>query len=341
MSYDFLPAVREGVSLIVSIAGASGSGKTRSALRLARGIVGGDMSKVFVIDTEARRALHHADVFIPRFRHLDLQPPFRPERFQEAIQAAIEAGAGAVVTDSFSDEYEGEGGIVEWAETSETPGAAAWKEPKRAHKHFLNYVRQVRVPLIFCLRAEERVRIEPDPDKPRKTRVVPLGWMPVCEKRWMYDMTLSLTLAPDTKGCPRSDLPHKLPDFATAWFRDGQMIDEAAGAALADWARGEDPEAATRAARVFTVMGLNRKTSEFATIERWAKWWDGPIQDAPPDKLKSLQEVNSALLTEYAADYPDVVSGIRERIKARLERAKPTPGGAKAKAPLLAMAGGS
>lgn len=263
VSFYFKPAVREGVSLLVSLAGASGSGKTRSALRMARGIVGGDMSKVFVIDTEARRALHHADMFPTRFMHLDLPPPFRPQRFEDAIGAAVEAGAACIVCDSFSDEYEGEGGLQDWASDSKVPGAGAWKDPKVAHKRFLNFVRQVRVPVIFCLRAEERVKIEPDPDKPGKTRIVPLGWMPVCEKRWMYDMTLSLTLAPDTKGCPRSDLPHKLPDFAEAWFREGEMIGEATGEALAAWGRGEAP-AAPQAPQDKVAAGVADMLAEIA-----------------------------------------------------------------------------
>lgn len=239
---DFTPAIRRDVPLLLAFAGASGSGKTRSALRVASGLVGGDMRKVFVIDTEARRALHHADLFDPPFMHMDMGPPFRPDAFRKAIEAAMKHGAGAIIVDSFSDEYEGDGGLQDWADAEAERGVKSpgnWKAPKLGHKDFLNFVRQVRVPLLFCLRAEERIRIEPDPEKPNKTRVVPLGWMPVCEKRWMFDMAVSMTLAPDaTRGMPRYDLPAKIPDWALSIFPEGRLIDESAGEALRRWASG-------------------------------------------------------------------------------------------------------
>ena len=60
MSYQFRAAVREQTSLMIGIAGPSGSGKTASALKMARGILGGQDEGMFVIDTEASRASHYA-----------------------------------------------------------------------------------------------------------------------------------------------------------------------------------------------------------------------------------------------------------------------------------------
>src|SRR5215470_11276783 len=107
MTFTFTPAVRQQVGLLIALAGASGSGKTYSALRLAKGI--SPSGKIFFIDTEARRGLHYASQF--QFMHADMRPPFSPERFVEGIRAAEEAGAEVVVLDSFSHEYDGEGGI--------------------------------------------------------------------------------------------------------------------------------------------------------------------------------------------------------------------------------------
>ena len=50
MTFSFRPAVREGVALIIGLAGSSGSGKTSTAMRLASGISGGksgSMNEVF------------------------------------------------------------------------------------------------------------------------------------------------------------------------------------------------------------------------------------------------------------------------------------------------------
>lgn len=132
MSFTFRPAVREQTSLLLALAGASGSGKTYSAMLFARGLAGPD-GRIAVIDTEAGRALHYADQF--RFDHADLAPPFTPARYQEAIVAAEDAGYGVIVIDSMSHEYAGEGGIQEWAAELE----AGTPKPGVQHPRFNSY----------------------------------------------------------------------------------------------------------------------------------------------------------------------------------------------------------
>jgi hypothetical protein len=233
MSFMFAPAKRENVSLLIALAGASGSGKTMSALRLAKGIGG----TVAFIDTEERRGLHYADQF--DFLHTDMRPPFRPERFIEGIKAAEAAGANVVVIDSFSMEYDGEGGIMDWAEDlarSGTKSPGNWREPKLAHKKLMNALLQCRASIIFCLRADEKIEIVREGGK---TAVRPLGWIPICEKRFIYEMTASFTLTPDRPGIPHFDLPHKLQQQHRGMFTDKEPISEASGQRLAAWAKGE------------------------------------------------------------------------------------------------------
>ena len=234
MSFQFTPARREQVSLLIALAGASGSGKTYSALRLAKGI--SPSGKIAFIDTEARRGLHYADRF--NFMHADMRPPFRPTRFIEAIHAAEDAGAEVVIIDSFSHEYDGEGGIMDWADELEKGGTKSpgnWKVPKQAHKKMMNALLQCRASIIFCLRADEKIKIERDNGK---TVIVPLGWMPICEKRFAFEMTASFTLTPELPGVPRFDLPHKVQEQHRAMFPEGVPIGEASGEAIAKWARG-------------------------------------------------------------------------------------------------------
>ncbi|WCS27827.1 ATP-binding protein [Methylobacterium sp. NMS14P] len=234
MSFTFAPAVREQVSLLIALAGASGSGKTKSALRLAEGI--SPAGKIAFVDTEARRGLHYADQH--RFLHADMRPPFKPIRFVEAIAAAKAAGAEVVILDSFSHEYDGEGGIIDWADALAESGTKApgnWKEPKLAHKRMMNALLQCRATLIFCLRADEKIEIVREGGR---TQVRPLGWMPICEKRFMYEMTASFTLSPDSPGIPRFDLPHKVQEQHRGFFPERKAIDEACGQQLAAWARG-------------------------------------------------------------------------------------------------------
>lgn len=245
MSFEFRPAVREKVSLLIALAGASGSGKTMSALRLAQGI--SPDGKIFFLDTEARRGLHYAERF--KFLHADMRPPFPPAAFIEGIHAAESAGAEVVIIDSFSHEYDGEGGIMDWADHLAETGVKSpgnWKEPKLAHKKMMNALLQCRASLIFCLRADEKIAIErkevEENGRTRlKTVITPLGWVPICEKRFMYEMTASFTLTPDRPGIPRFDLPHKLQEQHRPMFPAEKHIGEESGKLLAEWARGGRP----------------------------------------------------------------------------------------------------
>ncbi|SEE79265.1 AAA domain-containing protein [Bradyrhizobium lablabi] len=237
MTFHFAPAVRESVTLLIALAGASGSGKTFSALRLAKGMA--PTGKIAFIDTEARRGLHYAEEF--DFLHSDMRPPFRPAAFIEGIRAAEAAGAEVVIIDSFSHEYDGQGGIMDWADELEADGTKSpgnWKVPKGAHKKLMNALLQCRASIIFCLRADEKIRIARENGK---TVVEPLGWMPICEKRFMFEMTASFTLTPDRPGIPHFDLPHKLQRQHRDMFTDKKPIGEDSGAALAEWARGGAP----------------------------------------------------------------------------------------------------
>jgi len=234
MSFTFAPAKREQVSLLIALAGASGSGKTYSALRLARGM--SPKGKIAFVDTEARRGLHYADEF--QFLHADMRPPFAPQRFTQAVGAAEQAGAEIIIIDSFSHEYDGEGGVIDWADTLAANGTKSpgnWKEPKAAHKKMMNAMLQCRASLIFCLRADEKIEIKREGGR---TAVIPLGWAPICEKRFMFEMAASFTLTPDRPGIPHLDLPHKLQIQHRGMFSDKEPISEESGRALAAWARG-------------------------------------------------------------------------------------------------------
>lgn len=263
MTFTLRPAVREKIGLLFGIAGASGSGKTFSALKLACGIANGT-GKVAVVDTEAGRAKHYAPKPGEKadsakgtfdFLHLDFTPPFTPERYVEAIRACEEAGATVIVIDSMSHEWSGEGGcadmqaaeaermatdrktgqLIEWKIEAMT--APAWKKPKMRHARMMARLIQTRTHLIFCMRAQEKIKIVKKADG-KGTEIVPIGFQPICEKSFTYEMSGSMTLHPDTPGQPRYDLHHKLNDELQAIFPEGAKIGDAAGKRLRIWAEG-------------------------------------------------------------------------------------------------------
>lgn len=278
MTFMFAPAVRDRVSLLISIAGVSGSGKTLSALKLARGLAGGDDSKIAFIDTEAGRGKHYSpapgEAQGPNrfaFQYGELLSPFSPEHYREAIKAADDAGFEVIVIDSGSHIWEGEGGVHDmhdkivddltdaarknhtgnWvfdeAKTRDRLSVGAWKTPKAEHKRFVQKLLQTRAHLILCLRADEKMRIEQvEDDRGRKKTVIIQAkdlppkerWSPICEKRLPYEMTISMILTPDKPGFP---IPIKLQDQHKAAIPLDVPISEDSGRMLAEWARGGNP----------------------------------------------------------------------------------------------------
>lgn len=237
--FDIKPAVRENTPAFIALAGPSGSGKTRSALELAVGLAG-PSGRILLADSEGRRALHYADLY--KFDHVEWHPPFTPESIASLIDLAEGRGYTVLIVDSASDEFEGEGGLQEIAAATKDE---FWARTKARHKHALvNRMRRSKIHLIFCLRAEERVRIEKvyDERKGREvTAVTPLGWQPICEKRFLYEVQSSFLFHPATDenpDAPGRPIPIKLYDIHAQFFPADQKITRAAGAELAKWCAG-------------------------------------------------------------------------------------------------------
>ncbi len=241
MTYEFRPSV--GVNFTkapaIAIAGPSGCGKTESAMRLARGYCGPDVPFA-VIDTEEKRSLYKKARYQP-WDWVDFQPPFSPENCVEVLRAA--AQYKAVIFDSGSAEYDGDGGISDIqhetlermckgdAKRMEALGGPAWKDAKSRHKRvFMNYLRRYPTLLIICLRAEPKVKFV---KVEGKTQIVDAGYQPICEKQFMYDMLVGCKMDPDKAGVPEH--VKKLEPDLEPVFIDGQQINEQTGERLAIW----------------------------------------------------------------------------------------------------------
>ena len=247
MSYTFRRAVREQVPLIIGLSGGTGSGKTYSAMRMAKGMAGG---KPFcVIDTENGRASHYADQF--QFDVLDLRAPFSPENYSKAIAAADAAHYPVIVVDSMSHVWAGDGGVLDWQEAEldrmakddwnrrEACKMAAWIKPKMAHKHMMQTLLQVQAHLILCFRAEEKIEMVKVGGKlevrKKETLIGKDGWVPISEKNVPFECTCSFLLLASAPGIPH---PIKLQEQHKPFFSPTACIDESAGEQLAKWATG-------------------------------------------------------------------------------------------------------
>jgi AAA domain len=242
MTTSFRPAVRSNVNLLIGLAGASGSGKTYSALRLASGMANG--KRFVVLDTENGRASHYADQFA--FDVAEIHEPFTPDAYAEAIKAADDAGYSVIVVDSASHEYAGTGGVLDMQEAEyqrmggrDSAKMASWIKPKMEHKKMMQRLLQTRAHLILCFRAEAKIEIIKEDGK---TKIVPKqsligldGWIPVTEKTVPFELTVSLLLTPDRPGIPHAI---KLQEQHKALFPLGKEITEESGRRIAEWAAG-------------------------------------------------------------------------------------------------------
>lgn len=224
--FEIKKAERKGACVTISLAGESGSGKTYSALRLARGLVGPN-GKIGVIDTEQKRASLYADCF-GGFDVIDLGSPFSPERYAEAIDTFKKAGYNAVVIDSMSHEWESEGGILNMVEKSGRKDIGAWKEPKSKHRALMNKIVNSGMHLILCYRVKYEM-IE-QVINGRKTMAKSTEPTIVQEPNSLYDITCEVIL--DKKKVKTIT---KCPEGIEFCFKPDHQLTEQDGADVIEW----------------------------------------------------------------------------------------------------------
>lgn len=238
-------AEREGARLVIGLAGISGSGKTLSALMLAYGLANGDGTKVGFLDTENRRgSLYASDDTYDKIQASlgmeqrpdafwigDLEPPFSPQRYIDAIREFEQAGVEVLVIDSVSHEWEGTGGCEEIA-TLANPMKPQWNKAKAEHKRFMNALLQSNMHVICCIRAREKVKLV---KVNGKTEYEPQGIMPVTEKNVMFEMTASLMMWDSGSAQQVMKCPEELRGIIG---RETGYISAQDGLALRQWVQG-------------------------------------------------------------------------------------------------------
>jgi hypothetical protein len=316
MTFTFRTAIREGVNLLIGIAGGTGSGKTYSAMRMASGIAGD--RRFAVIDTENGRARHYADRF--SFDVCDLGAPFRPDSYAEAIIAADKAGYPVIVVDSMSHVWAGDGGVLDWQEEEldrmagddwkkrESVKMAAWIKPKMSHKHMLQKLLQVKAHLILCFRAEPKIEMVKENGKmviQAKQSLTGLdGWLPVCEKNLPFELTVSFLMTADKPGYPK---PIKLQEQHKAMFPLDKPIDERSGEGVAAWAKGGDVVRPDVLILANAILGAGFEIAD--VLKAWKKASLADVTDVQAalawiDKAKAKLAEKSAPVTATQAGKP-------------------------------------
>lgn len=263
------PAERSGSRVVIGISGPSGSGKTFSALKLARGMVDSP-EEIGFLDTENGRGRLYSSILDGKFLHADMYAPFSPARYRQAIEEFQATGVKVLVIDSGSHEWEGEGGCSDIADQAILNGKAMadWKRAKAEHKKFMSALLQSNMHIIVCLRAREKTSFA-NPKKPEK-----LGLHAVCEKDFMFEMTVSMMMYDSGKVQQFTKLPEELRPIFFESGRDDVhegYIGEAHGRGLIKWVDSgvkvdEDFEQWRSRLQMTASRGVAALTSEAANI---------------------------------------------------------------------------
>lgn len=231
------PAVDNFSTIKMALRGASGSGKTYSALQIAHGLAN-DWSKILVIDTEHSAGLYKK---IGNFSKITISAPYLTEKFLQAFEKAIAAGFKVIIFDSMSHWWSGPGGILDvnaYIEETFYKGNSfrAWNKTNKEHYNPLlnRLIFQDEAHIIFTMRTKVKYVVTTENNK---QKIQKIGMREDMRDGFDYELSLVLDIDQNHIATPLKD--------RTRIF-DGKsfLIDETVGTQILDWIDNvSDPKA--------------------------------------------------------------------------------------------------
>lgn len=238
----FQKAKREQVWLKVLLSGASGCGKSYSALKLATGIAKKCNSDIAFIGTEGSRNKYYADEF--DYDLLELEEPFECEKYMDAIDQAVEGGYKVLIIDSMTHEWK-------WLNEvhDKMPGNSFtnWGKLKPRHHKFMEKVLRSPIHVIATARGKDDWVLE---DKNGKQVPKKVGMGQQQDKDISYEYTVSLMISQDTHVASA--------DKDNTHLFDGryEVLTEKDGERLYGWANKGDAPAPKPETPVYTSTNV-------------------------------------------------------------------------------------
>ncbi|MCG6112900.1 MAG: ATP-binding protein [Paracoccus sp.] len=321
----FIPVteIHDPLTLSIGLSGGSGTGKTYTALLMARGIAetvtGKAGAPIGYVDTENRRALHYKSAF-PEMMHFDFAAVddkgklvgFGPERWIEVIDAAEAAELPVLILDSFSHAWEGVGGVLDLHATTldrltrgddskkDARSQLAWAEVKPRYRRLIDRIVRAKTNIIICTRAKPVMQDFKTKQnaRPTKTRMANVPWDPASDGDLMFEMTTMVILDPSAPGCPVHQI--KVADQFKALLDRRQTMGVETGRKMAEWAKGQGNAQEQKAA-----LDEARKHARQGRVAM-RTWWQENPQKAAIAKaiLVQLQDM-AATADEEAATVND------------------------------------
>lgn len=252
-------AKRHQVKLRLGLSGASGFGKTYSALLLAYGITN-DWTKVAVIDTENNSASLYAH--LGNFNVVSLNEPYNPERYIQAIKLCEKENQEVIIIDSVSHEWQGKGGCLQLHE--QLGGRFQdWAKITPRHTAFIDAILQSKAHIITTTR--RKIDYSLDLGQNGRTKVVKHGTKEITREGFEYELTVNFELINDKHLAKASK-------DRTGLFMDKPeiVITKGVGKKLIDWCNQgiSIEEAKKEIAECTTLEGLRHLYQKYSNFRK-------------------------------------------------------------------------
>lgn len=225
MALQIEPAEKFRQFAHVCIWGTEKTGKTHTALTFATALAGED-GRVGVISSEhgSSRLLAH------RFPHeiIDLTEAnrnngkpvpnaFAPGRYEEALKMFVDAGYKAIVVDSLSHAWAGQGGLLEVVGKFNNTFSDGWGAATPAYNHLIDTILSTRCHIIITLRAKDDYQMEEYIKSNGTKGQAPknVGLAPVMRKGFGYEMQLIIRMDDLTAHIQASGIEDYIPRGTT------------------------------------------------------------------------------------------------------------------------------
>jgi hypothetical protein len=232
MPFDIRRAQRKRAKLRCGLIGASGSGKTMSALKLAFGLG----ERVGLVDTEHASSEMYAD--LGEYDVIQLDAPYTVARYREAIQAFEKAGYGTIVVDSLSHSWASEGGLLDKQNSLVTSGKYkssfdAWREVTPDFTRLVEELLNSPAHILCTLRTKVEWVVEKD----ERGRNVPrkIGTSPIHRDTLEYELGLVFELSDNHYARASKDRMNLFDGWSN-------IITEEVGKTIREWLDGGAPE---------------------------------------------------------------------------------------------------
>lgn len=281
----FKKADRKRAKLRLALCGVAGSGKTYSALRIAKGLGG----RVALLDTERGSGELYSAEFDYDIACLDND--FSPANYIKIINEAEKSGYDILIIDSLSHAWMGEGGVLDILDKASKASASknsytAWRTVTPQHNALVDAILKSKMHIIVTMRSKaDYVVVESENSHGRKTSSPQkIGLAPIQREGLDFEFTVVLDLSVDGNIATSSK------DRTKLFAGKNILITEKTGEELLEWL--ENGKAEPTEAEVFEEYRIKlEQTQNMLELQKvFAQAWKAVESESYRSTLTAIKD---------------------------------------------------